>query len=251
VTVTFETALASEDAANTLLQKTSAWINSLSPDRRSTLVEAVCEKLLSEYGLPRHGNPQEPLDDLIYIILTTRSRISAAAAVFDKLKARFKKWSDVLDDPDDLIALIKPIGLSMVKSAQILGIVARLSIDFGEVSLASIKNRGIDYVYIYLTSLPGVSTKIAKCVMLYTLGFAVLPVDVNTYRVASRLGWTTKKRAELCHGELELLIPPDLRYAFHVDAIMHGNLICKPVNPLCDKCIISNECLFKLESRNR
>jgi endonuclease III len=41
----------------------------------------------------------------------------------------------------------------------------------------------------YLLSLPGVGVKTAKCVLMYSLGRAVLPIDIHVLRVAKRLGW--------------------------------------------------------------
>ena len=90
--------------------------------------------------------------------------------------------------------------------------------------------------------LDGVSEKVAKCVMMYTLGFDVLPVDVHVHRVATRLEWTNRKRADQCHEELEALVKPRYRFAFHVDCICHGRAVCRPKNPRCNDCVIRRYC---------
>jgi hypothetical protein len=42
-------------------------------------ISPVCRALSRVYGSPRHGNPRNPLDDLIYIVLSTRTRHSSFA----------------------------------------------------------------------------------------------------------------------------------------------------------------------------
>ena len=82
-------------------------------EQRELMVEAVCKKLQEAYGLPRHDNPDRPLDDLIYIILSNKTTASLAWRLFGELKQRFKIWEDLLDTPIGvLIEIIKPGGLS-------------------------------------------------------------------------------------------------------------------------------------------
>ena len=104
----------------------------------------------------------------------------------------------------------------------------------------------------YPVSIPGVSKKVAKCVLMYTMHGTVLPVDSHVHRVARRLGWTARKRADQCHEELESLVPPHRRYAFHVDCIEHGRAVCRPQKPNCQICTISGYCEFfrRLDGRS-
>ena len=53
---------------------------SLEDDTLANLEEVV--RLLQEtHGSPRHGNKDDPLDELVYIILSNRTRQEAAHAV--------------------------------------------------------------------------------------------------------------------------------------------------------------------------
>jgi endonuclease-3 len=116
--------------------------------------------------------------------------------------------------------------------------------DFGHCDLRRIRLWTEFEIQEYLIGLPGVSTKVAKCVMMYTLGCSVLPVDTHVHRIAFRLGWTEKRRPSQCHSELEALVPKDRRYAFHVDCIAHGRSVCRPSNPACNLCCIRRYCDF-------
>jgi len=100
----------------------------------------------------------------------------------------------------------------------------------------------------YLTSLPGVGIKTAKCVLMYSLGREVLPVDTHVLRVATRLDLvnpdTTRSQA---HRLLEAEIPPKDRYAFHVNALAHGRAVCKAREPDCPSCPLKAECPLGLK----
>ena len=98
------------------------------------------------------------------------------------------------------------------------------------------------YALMATSSIAGVSDKVARCVMMYTLGAKVLPVDAHVHRLARRLGWTERKRADECHSELEAIIPPERRFTFHVAAILHGRAVCRPRDPRCAECCLRSYC---------
>jgi len=209
------------------------------PKARAQIVRRVCEALDEAYGRPRLGNPRRPLDDLVYIILSNKTSADMARHVYRRLRQRFRTWDAVLSSrPSVLRSLLKPAGLSRVKSRQIRSALQKIRRDFGTCDLGKLRGYPQSETLDYLTSLPGVSHKVAKCVMMYTLGADVLPVDSHVHRVATRLGWTCRKRADQCQAELEALVPPKRRYAFHVDCIAHGRSVCRPKNPACERCSI-------------
>ena len=100
-----------------------------------------------------------------------------------------------------------------------------------------------DEVERYLTSLPGVARKTALCVMLYTLGRAVLPVDTHVWRVAQRLdlapadGWSEGRGRAL-----EATIPTALRGSLHRTMIAHGRQVCRSRRPSCGSCVLADLC---------
>lgn len=208
-------------------------------------VATVCARLEKEYGLPRFGNPRNPLADLIYIVISNKTSPSTANLTYARLRQRFKAWEDVLNAaPSELRKLLEPAGLARKKSKYIRAALARIRADFGSCSLTALRKIAPHNAHDYLVSLPGVSDKVAKCVLMYTLDAQVLPVDSHVHRVATRLGWTARKRADQSHEELEALVPPSKRFAFHVDCIAHGRLICRPESPICDECCINCYCAY-------
>jgi endonuclease III len=185
------------------------------------------------------------VDDLVYIILSNKTAPAMARRVYAELKGRFSSWDEVLNaKPSILVGLLRPAGLANVKSRQIRGALEKLSRDFGRCTMKPLRSLSEPEVASYLTSLPGVSEKVAKCVMMYTMGFLVLPVDVHVHRISVRLGWTQWKRADQSHEDLEALVPAKRRYAFHVDCIEHGRTICTPSRPACERCPIAKWCEY-------
>jgi len=212
---------------------------------RKRIVRKVCEALQARYGTPRHGNPRNPLDDLIYITLSNKTSPSTARRVYRELKRRFPQWGDILRSrASTLERILRPAGLSRVKSRQIRAALAQIELDFGSCSLRRLKTLPTEEAEAYLTRLSGVSDKVAKCVLMYACDAQVLPVDSHVHRVAKRLGWTVRKRADQCHDDLEALVPPDRRYAFHVDCIAHGRAVCRPAKPDCEHCCVNRYCFY-------
>ncbi|MDX6499565.1 MAG: endonuclease [Blastocatellia bacterium] len=214
------------------------------PKLRAQIVKRVCETLEEEYGRPRLGNPIKPLDDLIFILISNRTSRNLAEQTYERLKKKFPQWDKILESPPSkLRAVLKPAGLSRKKSHQIRSLLRKVKGDFGKCNLDRLAQWQEREIHKYLTALVGVSDKVAKCVMLYTLSSDVLPVDVHVYRVSKRLGWTARNRAAQAHDELEALIPPSRRFAFHVDCIAHGRAICRS-KPDCERCRIRSHCEY-------
>lgn len=230
------------------LKKTgSIW--SKRPKARAQIVRRICERLEAEYGRPRLGNPEKPLDDLIFILISNRTSPQLAEQTYHRVKKNFPKWENVLEStPSTLRAVLKPAGLSRKKSQQIRSLLQKVKGDFGKCSLDVLAQWQDTEIHEYLTALAGVSDKVAKCVMLYTLSSDVLPVDVHVYRVSKRLGWTARNRAAQAHEELEALIPPSRRFAFHVDCIAHGRSVCRS-KPDCQRCRIRKDCEYFKSAR--
>ena len=214
------------------------------PNERARAVKAVCARLESAFGNPRLGNPTDPIDDLIFLMLSNRTQAATAQNTYAELKALRSSWSEIALLPKRTIArTIKRAGFAGIRSAQIKGTLQSIRKRFGVCRLNELRRWPEKEAHDFLVSLPGVSDKVAKCVMMYTLGFAVLPVVVHVFRVSTRLGWTSRRRAAECHADLETLVAPDLRYGFHVNCIALGREFCRATDPNCAACPISKFCV--------
>ncbi|MCH7592874.1 MAG: hypothetical protein IH989_08860 [Planctomycetes bacterium] len=171
--------------------KRSGSIWGKAPRVRCAIITAVCRALQRVHGAPRLGNPKQPVDDLVYVIISNKTTPSMARLIYGRLRDRYKTWEDMLVSPiAELRSILKPAGLSTVKSRQIRGALRQIKRDFGKCDLRGLRQEHEAEIHEYLTGLPGVSDKVAKCVMMYTMRVHVLPVDAHLHRVATRLGWT-------------------------------------------------------------
>ncbi len=214
---------------------------------------ASCSRILAQrYGNPRHGNKRDPLDELVYIILSTRTNESVFRAIYQDLKRAFPSWNDI--DGRRVGAfhrILAPGGLSALKAYHLLGIFSALRREFGRATLAPLKAMADEDAERFLTTLPGVGKKVAKCVLMYSLDRQVLPVDVHTHRVAVRLGLKAKRRPDTSQDLIEAQVPPHLRYGFHVNAIAHGRAVCLPRKPMCESCVLRQYCPYPKSRRRR
>ena len=95
----------------------------------------------------------------------------------------------------------------------------------------------------YLTSIKGVGTKTAACVLCFSLGRPVMPVDTHVHRLAKRLGLVPPNASpEKAHEILNEIVAPDLRFSLHVQLIRHGRSTCRARRPECGRCEIAGIC---------
>ena len=152
-------------------------------------IREIERRLKNAYGRPRHFNPADPLDDLIFLVLSRMTQELKYVRTYSRLRSSLSTWNEVRDaPPDELEELIHEAGLAPTKAAQIQALLAEIEAREGALGLHRLRSMADDEVEQYLTSLPGVARKTALCVMLYTLGREVLPVDTHVWRVAHRLG---------------------------------------------------------------
>jgi endonuclease III len=208
-------------------------------------------RLAKVYGSPRLNNKDDPVDELFFILLSQMTTGPSYERVYDRLKAALPTWDLVLELPAaQLSSLIADAGLSNQKTLYIRSIAARLKADFGGVNLDALAALEDDAALRYLTSLPGVGTKTAKCVLMYSLGRQLLPVDTHTARLAFRLGLVSRSRpGTILDRELDDAIAPPLRYDFHVNAVAHGRACCRAIRPACGDCPIQRLCPQGREAR--
>lgn len=73
----------------------------------------------------------------------------------------------------------------------------------------------VDQAEVELGALPGLDVKGSRCVLLYSLGRAVFPVDLNTFRFMLRYGMEVSISISRCHAAYFLrtaLTVPERRF---------------------------------------
>jgi len=202
------------------------------------------------YGSPDLGNKRDPTDELVYIILSRKTREGAYQQCFDALKKRFRTWDKLLDTRrDEVEKLVFSGGLSGKKITSLYGALGKLRETFGSCTMEPARDWPDEKLEAFLCELPEIQRKSAYCVMLYSFGRQVFPADTHVGRVLSRIAPYRELGLSLegldhkkLQSELAELIPPNLRYSLHVNLVEHGRSVCKSPKPLCEKCELRSLC---------
>ena len=211
-------------------------------------IEAVDAALSRVYGNPRHGNKLDPFDELLFILCSQKTQRRGYERAYSDLRKSFPTRSSLAAATQDEIAqVLKPYGLSRQKAGCIRAAIERTQSTFDRVTLSPLRSQNDEACERFLTSIPGIGKKVARCVMLYSLGRCVFPVDTHCWRVSRRLGWVRRTRPDgSCSprdmDRLQAKIPADQRYTLHVNLVAHGRLVCTARNPACEACPISRYC---------
>jgi len=208
-------------------------------------IAAVLKKCYLDFG---HYNLKDPLDELLFIICSTKTEEASYRNSFRALKEFFPTHLMIAEAPAEYIAhTIAGGGLSNQKSKVIRNLLDAVMARFGEPNLEHLRSMSDQEAEDFLLSLPGVGNKIARCVLMYSLDRQVFPVDTHCWRIARRLGWVrpTQKDRHCAPRDMDRLqskIPPELRYSLHVNMISLGREICTASAPKCDKCPLAALC---------
>ena len=210
-------------------------------------LDKIAVSLKKEYGDFNHYNKKNPLDELVFIICSIKRNEKICLQMFRALKREFPSYEKMLKAPRrKLSKVLSPYGLQNEKAFAIKEILRAATRSFGKPTLAPLRMMSDSECERILLNLRGVGKKVARCVMLYSLGREVFPVDSNCWRVCHRLGIINWRHNEVIDQKnmdlLQAVIPPHLRYSLHVNMVSHGRNICLPKNPKCQLCVIKKYC---------
>lgn len=212
-------------------------------------IERLHPLLETLYG--HHGNhpraEKDPLDELIRTVLSQNTSDTNSQRAWIRLRQRFPTWQQLLAERDlsAVAEAIKPGGLSAIKTERIFQILQEIIAREGRLSLDRLRIMRDQEAIDYLRSLPGVGLKTAYCVLAFSLGREVMPVDTHVLRLSQRLGLiSVKATADRAHIILNTACPPDKRLSFHMNLITHGRRICRARQPRCDQCPLTDECAY-------
>jgi endonuclease III len=205
----------------------------------------VDRRLQERYHTAPLGNQVEPMDELMFIQLSIRTREGAYTEVFSALKSLVgDDWARLLTLPDEpILAVLASGGMAQVKLGRLRWQIADVIEAFGEATLEPLRAASDEDAERFLTSLTGVGPKAARCVLMYSLGRQVFPVDSHCLRVISRLGFVPAGLdRKAAHDVVQALVPPIIRHTLHVNLVHHGRAICRAANPDCGSCSLLDLC---------
>lgn len=215
---------------------------SVPPDQAT--VREIHRRLRQAHGPLHPPRRWDPLEELVFTILSQNTSDVNSGRAFESLRARFPTWQALAKaKPSQVASAIRAGGLSNVKAPRILAVLREIRRREGGFDLSWMRDASDAEIEEYLSSLPGVGPKTVACVLAFSLGRPALPVDTHVHRVATRLGFIPPGMpATKAHSALAELVPPKLRVSMHVGLIRHGRTICKAGRPRCEECPLADLC---------
>jgi len=177
-----------------------------------------------------------PFKTLISVLLSARTKDEVTHIASNRLfEAADTPAKMNLLDEKKIAELIFPVGFYHTKAKHIKQITEILS---------KRKDTSIPDTFEELLELPGVGRKTANLVLSIAFTKPSIAVDIHVFRISQRLGWASGKKPEEIEKQLRNLFPSEYWTRINQSLVGFGQTLCKPVNPSCHLCSITDECLY-------
>ena len=134
---------------------------------------------------------------------------------------------------EDVIAIIKNVGLTNAKAKNIINLSKILDEEFNGI---------VPNDFDKLITLPGVGRKTANVILAEGFNLPGLAVDTHVGRVSNRLGLSNKNNPDDIEKELKELYPSEIWGDVHLKLLFFGRYFCTSKKPNCDNCPFINIC---------
>ena len=212
-------------------------------------VRYIIQNLERTYGVPENRRASDPLDMLVKIILSQATSDTNSHRTFAALKKRFPTWDAALRARTATIAeTIRSGGLANQKAAVIKDVLRQIKADRGTLDLSFLHDLSSEEADQYLSQFRGLGPKTRACTLLFACRKEVFPLDTHIFRILRRIGLIPQKcTGARAHQIMNRVVPPGKFYSFHVNLIRHGRTLCRPREPLCERCPVVEYCDYGQE----
>lgn len=171
---------------------------------------------------------------LIAVVLSAQTTDKKVNSVTKELFSKYDMYS-LKDAPiNDLINILKPLGMSIKKASFIKNISKEITETYNGIIPDDINT---------LMKMDGVGRKTASLVLSTLYNKPYIAVDTHVERVCKRLNLVSKD-ANVLEVEQELynIIPKDRLNKTHHQLVLFGRYYCKSIKPKCDTCKLKEIC---------
>lgn len=209
----------------------------------------IIQNLENTFGEPKLKPKSDPLSMLIKIILSQATSNANSQRTFQNLKNKFKNWEEAAKaDEKEISKAINLGGLANQKAKVIKNLLKQLENQNGKLSFKFLDKMPDEEAREYLLKFRGIGPKTVACTLLFALHKEIFPLDTHIFRILKRMGILPEKITdEKAHKLLDKVVPHGKFYSFHVNLIQLGRRICRPREPLCEKCPLIEYCDYGLE----
>ena len=182
---------------------------------KADLIGEILDDLYPDPPIPLdHSSPYELLVAVALSAQTTDKKVNEVTpALFSRANTPQKM---ALLDPDEILSLIREIGLAPTKAKNLRRMAEQILEAGGEVT--------DDWEF--LESLAGVGHKTASVVMSQAFGHPAFPVDTHIHRLAARWGLSNDSTVERTEKDLKAVFPKETWNRRHLQIIFFGREHC-------------------------
>ncbi|MFS1704047.1 endonuclease III [Alteromonas sp. AMM-1] len=205
--------------------------SSLTKQQKVQAIMTILDELYPEIPIPL--DHKDPYTLLVAVLLSAQCTDERVNQITPKLFARADNPFDMVKmSIDDIQAIIKPCGLSPMKSKGI-----------WHLSDMIIKLHGgeVPQDFEALEAMPGVGHKTASVVMSQAFGVPAFPVDTHIHRLMYRWGLSNGKSVEQTERDAKRLFPKERWNDLHLQIIYYGREYCPARGFVLDNCIITRQ----------
>jgi endonuclease-3 len=183
---------------------------------RAAYIQNRLQQLYPETPIPL--DHKDPYTLLIAVLLSAQCTDVRVNQITPLLFARADTPRDMVKlSVEEIKEIIRPCGLSPMKSKGIAGLSQILLNEHGSQVPADIKA---------LEALPAVGHKTASVVMAQAFGVPSFPVDTHIHRLAQRWGLTSGKNVAQTERDLKRIFPESRWNDLHLQIIFYGREYC-------------------------
>ena len=209
-------------------------------------LQEIHDKLLAAYGPPPPRKPWPPLRQMVYSMLSSRTKTEISHEVLYALERHFGSWERVRDASEiEVLNVIAPATFAEEKAPRLQKALRRITRqNHGKLSLDFLHGQSIERIRKWLESFEGIGPKTSASVVNFsTIRGRALVIDSHHQRIAERLHLVAKG-TPVAETEKKLLdiAPavwgPEMLDDHHSLIKLHGQRTCPKLDwqPNCSGC---------------
>lgn len=185
-----------------------------------------------------------PFELIVAVILSAQCTDKRVNQITPELLKRFPNPQKMAEaEPEEIFEYIRTCSYPNNKAKHLVGMAQKLLELFDGKIPGDIDD---------LQKLPGVGRKTANVIASVVFNKPAMAVDTHVFRVAARIGLSTKAKTPLA-TEMQLIkyIPEELVAIAHHWLILHGRYVCLARKPKCNKCGLTEVCTHYKANENQ
>ena len=231
---------------------------------RIGLIARIDELLEARYRSADLFNLDDPLGEVVFILLSQQTREPVYRRVYDDLRHRYPKWADAAAAPvAELEVVMRPAGFHRRRALQLKSLLSAVAVadgdrgigptaePAGDLTLTFLNGLGDAAAERFLVGLPGIGPKSARCVLAYSLDRATFAVDTHVHRIFQRLGLVPSVGRKADHDPFQEAVPSAWRKRLHINLVHHGREVCRSQHERCGDCVLVSFCKRGREAVSR